>query len=129
MSSQVNIPVDLITGALTGIARATALAFARKGAKVVASGRHEDAGSALAAELRTAGAEAEFIRADVRHDDEVRNLVDQTVARFGRIDAAVNAARGLRAYIRSSGKLENRNTIGRNIGKTREQLWASFDLR
>ena len=48
-------PVVLITGALTGIARATALAFAANGAKVVASGRHEEAGAALAAELRAAG--------------------------------------------------------------------------
>lgn len=92
MNSQINIPVVLITGALTGIARATALAFARKGAKVVASGRHEDAGAALAAELRAAGTEAEFIRADVRHEEDVRALVDATVKRFGRLDVAVNAA-------------------------------------
>ena len=85
-------PVVLITGALTGIARATALAYAQTGAKIVASGRHDDAGAALVAELRAAGAEAEFIRADVRHDDDVRNLVDKTVARFGRLDIAVNAA-------------------------------------
>jgi NAD(P)-dependent dehydrogenase (short-subunit alcohol dehydrogenase family) len=92
MNSQINIPVVLITGALTGIARATALAFTRKGAKVVASGRHEDAGAALAAELRAAGTEAEFIRADVRHEEDVRALVDATVKRFGRLDVAVNAA-------------------------------------
>jgi NAD(P)-dependent dehydrogenase (short-subunit alcohol dehydrogenase family) len=92
MNSPINIPVVLITGALTGIARATALAFARKGAKVVASGRHEDAGAALAAELRAAGAEADFIRADVRHEEDVRALVDATVKRFGRLDIAVNAA-------------------------------------
>jgi NAD(P)-dependent dehydrogenase (short-subunit alcohol dehydrogenase family) len=85
-------PVVLITGALTGIGRATAVAFAKEGARVVASGRREAEGTALEAELRSLGAEAAFIRADVRHDDEVRNLVDQTVARFGRIDAAVNAA-------------------------------------
>ena len=87
-----NTPVVLITGALTGIARATATAFARDGAKVVVSGRHNDAGNELAAELREAGAEAEFIRADVRHEEDVRALVDQTVARFGRLDIAVNAA-------------------------------------
>jgi NAD(P)-dependent dehydrogenase (short-subunit alcohol dehydrogenase family) len=87
-----NTPVVLITGALTGIARATALAFAQKGAKVVASGRHDDAGEALVAELRAAGAEAEFVRADVRHEDDVRALVDKTVERFGRLDIAVNAA-------------------------------------
>jgi NAD(P)-dependent dehydrogenase (short-subunit alcohol dehydrogenase family) len=92
MNSQVDVPVVLITGALTGIARATALAFARKGAKVVASGRHEDAGAVLAAELRAAGAEAEFIRADVRHEEDVRALVDATIKRFGRLDVAVNAA-------------------------------------
>src|SRR6266540_4347642 len=85
-------PVVLITGALTGIGRATALAFAKDGAHVVASGRREAEGKALEAELRSLGAEAAFIRADVRHEDDVRGLIDQTVARFGRIDAAVNAA-------------------------------------
>ena len=85
-------PVVLITGALTGIARATAIAYAQKGARLVVSGRHDDAGAELVAELRAAGAEAEFVRADVRHEDEVRNLVDQTVARFGRLDIAINAA-------------------------------------
>src|SRR5438034_5089465 len=85
-------PVVLITGALSGIGRATAAAFAKNGASVVASGRREAEGKALEAELRGLGAEASFIKADVRHDDEVRDLVDQTVARFGRLDAAVNAA-------------------------------------
>jgi len=85
-------PVVLITGALTGIGRAAALAFAREGNSVVVSGRHDEAGQALAAELRELGGEAEFIRADVRREDDVRNLVDRTVARFGRLDAAVNNA-------------------------------------
>ena len=84
--------VVLITGALTGIGRATALAFAREGARIVVSGRHDDAGQALATELRALGAEAEFVRADVRNDDDVRVLVDKTVARFGRLDVAVNNA-------------------------------------
>ena len=87
-----NTPVVLITGALTGIGRATALAFAKDGASVVVSGRHENAGQALAAELRNLGAEAEFVQADVRHEDDVRSLVDQTVKRFGRLDVAVNNA-------------------------------------
>lgn len=85
-------PVVLITGALTGIGRATAVAFAREGARLVISGRHDDEGHELAAELRKLGAEAEFQRADVRHEDEVRNLIDKTVSRFGRLDAAVNCA-------------------------------------
>jgi NAD(P)-dependent dehydrogenase (short-subunit alcohol dehydrogenase family) len=85
-------PVVLITGALTGIGRATAIAFAKEGAQLVVAGRREDAGQQLTAELRALGAEAEFIRADVRHEDDVRDLVDRTVARFGRLDVAVNAA-------------------------------------
>src|SRR5260221_2100045 len=85
-------PVVLITGALTGIGRATALAFAKEGARIVVAGRRDEGGHALASELQALGAEAEFIRADVRREDEVRSLVDQTVARFGRLDAAVNNA-------------------------------------
>lgn len=85
-------PVVLITGALTGIGRATAVAFAKKGAKVVVSGRHDDKGQALVAELKALGAEAAFFRADVRKEDDVRALVDATVAKFGHIDAAVNNA-------------------------------------
>jgi NAD(P)-dependent dehydrogenase (short-subunit alcohol dehydrogenase family) len=84
--------VVLITGALTGIGRAAAVAFAKQGAKVVVSGRRDEAGAALAKELRELGAEAEFINADVRKDDDVRALVDKTVERFGRLDVAVNNA-------------------------------------
>ncbi|AUT65695.1 SDR family NAD(P)-dependent oxidoreductase [Paraburkholderia terrae] len=87
-----NQPVVLITGALTGIGRATAFAFARAGARLVVSGRRAAEGAALEAALREAGAEALFVKADVRHDEEVRNLVDQTVARYGRLDVAVNNA-------------------------------------
>ncbi len=87
-----NKPVILITGALTGIGRATAVAFARNGARLVVSGRRQAEGKALEAELRHLGAEAVFIQADVRHDDEVHSLVDQAVARFGRLDVAVNNA-------------------------------------
>src|ERR1700694_2278689 len=85
-------PVVLITGALTGIGRATALAFAREGARVVISGRRSDEGQKLAAELQKLGAEAEFLRSDVRHEDDVRSLIDKAVARVGRLDVAVNTA-------------------------------------
>jgi NAD(P)-dependent dehydrogenase (short-subunit alcohol dehydrogenase family) len=87
-----NTPVVLITGALTGIGRAAAFAFAREGYRVVVSGRHEDAGQSLAAELREFGGKTEFIRADVRREDDVRSVIDQTIARFGRLDAAINSA-------------------------------------
>lgn len=85
-------PVVLITGALAGIGRATALAFAREGACLVVSGRREEAGQALVAELRGLGSEAEFVRVDVRDEAEVRALVERAVARFGRLDVAVNNA-------------------------------------
>jgi NAD(P)-dependent dehydrogenase (short-subunit alcohol dehydrogenase family) len=85
-------PVVLITGALTGIGRATAIAFAKEGARLVVSGRNEAEGKVLDAMLRGLGAEAEFVLADVRHEKDISNLVDTAVARFGRLDIAVNNA-------------------------------------
>jgi NAD(P)-dependent dehydrogenase (short-subunit alcohol dehydrogenase family) len=85
-------PVVLITGGLTGIGRAAAVAFAKKGAKVAVAGRRDEVGKELVKELRSLGAEAEFINADVRKEDDVRAMVDKTIARFGRLDVAVNNA-------------------------------------
>jgi NAD(P)-dependent dehydrogenase (short-subunit alcohol dehydrogenase family) len=107
-------PVVLITGALTGIGRATAIAFARKGAKVAVAGRHDEAGRELVEELRLLGAEAQFINADVRKEDDVRHMVDQTVARFGHLDVAVNNAA-------SEGK------VGPITDQTAESFAATFD--
>jgi NAD(P)-dependent dehydrogenase (short-subunit alcohol dehydrogenase family) len=107
-------PVVLITGALTGIGRATAVAFARKGANVVVAGRRDEAGNALVKELRAFGSQAEFINADVRKEDGVRALVDKTVARFGRIDVAVNNAG-------TDGK------VGPITDQTAESYAATFD--
>ena len=90
--SKLSEAVVLITGALTGIGRATARAFAKQGSRIVVSGRREQEGFDLAAELRGMGTEAEFIYADVRHEEAVKNLVEQTVARFGLLDIAVNNA-------------------------------------
>jgi NAD(P)-dependent dehydrogenase (short-subunit alcohol dehydrogenase family) len=87
-----NSQVVLITGALTGIGRAAAVIFAQEGARIVVSGRRDKEGMDLVKELQALGAEAIFVRTDVRKDDEVRNLVDQTVKRFGRLDVAVNNA-------------------------------------
>ena len=85
-------PVVLITGALTGIGRAAAVIFAQEAAGVVVSGRRDKRGQELVAELQGLGAEAIFVRSDVRKEEDVRNLVDQTVMRFGRLDIAVNNA-------------------------------------
>ena len=94
-------PVVLITGALTGIGRAAAIIFAQEGAHIVVSGRRDRQGQELVAELQGLGAEAIVVRTDVRNEDDVRNLVDQTVKRFGRLDIAVNnaATEGLRGLV------------------------------
>jgi NAD(P)-dependent dehydrogenase (short-subunit alcohol dehydrogenase family) len=109
-----NNSVVLITGALTGIGRAAAVAFAKNGAKVVVAGRHDDTGNALAKDLRAMGTEAEFINADVRKEEDVRNMVDKTVARFGRLDVAVNNA-------------ATEGQVGPITDQTAESFAATFD--
>jgi NAD(P)-dependent dehydrogenase (short-subunit alcohol dehydrogenase family) len=106
--------VVLVTGALTGIGRATALAFAQQGARIVVSGRKEEVGLALAREIRALGAEAEFVAADVRHESDVQRLIDKTVARFGRLDVAVNNA-------------GTEGTLGPITAQTAESYAATFD--
>jgi NAD(P)-dependent dehydrogenase (short-subunit alcohol dehydrogenase family) len=106
--------VVLITGALTGIGRAAAVAFAKKGAKVVVAGRRDEVGRELVKELRSLGTEAEFINADVRKEDDVRNMVDKTVARFGRLDVAVNNA-------------ATEGQVGPITDQTAESFAATFD--
>ncbi|CAG9177003.1 SDR family NAD(P)-dependent oxidoreductase [Cupriavidus pinatubonensis] len=85
-------PVVLITGATAGIGRATALAFAAKGARLVCSGRNATAGDALVSELRKMGAEADFLAADISLEGDVIRLVRHAIERFGSLDIAVNSA-------------------------------------
>jgi NAD(P)-dependent dehydrogenase (short-subunit alcohol dehydrogenase family) len=106
--------VVLITGGLTGIGRATAVAFAKKGAKVVVAGRRDEPGRELVKELRSLGAEAEFINTDVRKEEDIRNAVDKTVARFGRLDVAVNNA-------------ATEGQVGPITDQTAESYAATFD--
>jgi NAD(P)-dependent dehydrogenase (short-subunit alcohol dehydrogenase family) len=91
-SKNMNERVVLVTGALAGIGRAVATAFARDGASVVVSGRRDEEGRALVAALRELGGRAEYIRADVSIEDDVHSLVNGTVKMFGKLDAAVNNA-------------------------------------
>lgn len=92
MTATTTQPTALITGALTGIGRATAQALAAEGYQMVVSGRHAQEGEKLADELRAAGTKAEFVLADVTNEAQVENLIAQTLRRFGRIDVAVNNA-------------------------------------
>lgn len=85
-------PVVLVTGATAGIGRATALAFAAKGARLVCSGRNAAAGAALLSELRQMDAEADFVAADISSEDDVIRLVRHAIERFGCLDIAVNSA-------------------------------------
>lgn len=82
--------VVLITGASSGIGRATALEFAKRGANLVLGSRGEEAGAALVKEL--GDARAAFRRTDVSVESDARALVDLALERFGRLDIAVNNA-------------------------------------
>lgn len=106
--------VVLVTGALTGIGRAAALGFAKQGHSLVVAGRKEAEGAELSEAIRALGVDVEFVRTDVRHEDDVRNLVDFTVKRFGRIDAAINNA-------------GTEGTPGPVIAQTAESYATTFD--
>ncbi|MDX6766623.1 MAG: SDR family oxidoreductase [Candidatus Methylacidiphilales bacterium] len=82
----------LITGGTSGIGRSTALRFAREGAHVVVSGRRESEGQAVVAEIKQAGGDAIFVRADVSIEADVKNLVETTLNHYGRLDIAFNNA-------------------------------------
>jgi NAD(P)-dependent dehydrogenase (short-subunit alcohol dehydrogenase family) len=84
--------VALVTGGTSGIGRATAIEFARAGAKVVLSGRREKEGAQVVAEIKKLGGEAAFVRADVAKEADVKAMVKFTVDKFGKIDIAFNNA-------------------------------------
>ncbi|GAA4330840.1 SDR family NAD(P)-dependent oxidoreductase [Pigmentiphaga soli] len=86
--------VAFLTGGGAGIARATALAFAREGAKVALAELNREAGSSAEKEIREAGGEAVFVHADVTRDADVARAVSQTVEAFGRLDVLFNCAGG-----------------------------------
>lgn len=86
--------VAFLTGAGAGIAKATAKAFVREGAKVAIIEINREAGSAAEREIREAGGDALFVETDVTQDDSVRAAVAKTVARYGRLDVIFNCAGG-----------------------------------
>jgi NAD(P)-dependent dehydrogenase (short-subunit alcohol dehydrogenase family) len=89
---RLNNKVALITGGNSGIGRATALLFAREGAKVTITGRDEERGNLVAEEIKKASGTAVFIRSDVRIAAECRQAVDETLRHFGRLDILFNNA-------------------------------------
>ena len=84
--------IALVTGGTSGIGRATAIAYARAGAKVVVSGRREKEGKETVALVERAGGIATFVRADVSVEADVKNLVAATLRTHGRLDIAFNNA-------------------------------------
>jgi NAD(P)-dependent dehydrogenase (short-subunit alcohol dehydrogenase family) len=89
---QLENKIALVTGGTSGIGRTTALAFAREGAKVVVAGRREAEGNAVVKEIEAIGGEAAFVRTDVSDEAQAKNVVEQTVAKFGRLDVLFNNA-------------------------------------
>jgi NAD(P)-dependent dehydrogenase (short-subunit alcohol dehydrogenase family) len=92
MSKQFENKVVLVTGGTSGIGRATAVAFAREGAKVVVSGRRKAEGAETVTLVEKAGGQGLFVQADVSDEEQVKKLVQATVDHFGRLDIAFNNA-------------------------------------
>src|SRR3989454_5871586 len=84
--------VALVTGGTSGIGKATAIEFARVGAKVVLTGRRDKEGAQVVAEIEKLSGDAAFVRADVAKDADVKAMVDFTADKFGRLDVAFNNA-------------------------------------
>jgi NAD(P)-dependent dehydrogenase (short-subunit alcohol dehydrogenase family) len=106
--------VVLVTGGTSGIGKATALAFAEAGAKVVIAGRRKKEGAEVASEINKTGGTAAFVRADVAKDTDVQKAVDFVLSTYGRLDVAFNNA-GV-------------ETVGPLDQVTEEQYRRAFDI-
>lgn len=92
MEGRLQNKVALITGGTSGIGEATALLFAKEGAKIAVTGRNEKRGHAVTERILEDGGEAIFLRTDVRKANECRRAVEETVGAFKRVDILFNNA-------------------------------------
>jgi NAD(P)-dependent dehydrogenase (short-subunit alcohol dehydrogenase family) len=92
MAGEMSGKVAIVTGGSTGIGRASALAFARRGANVVIADVNDDAGEEAVELVKAEGADARYVRTDVTDSAQVASMVEQTVEAFGRLDYAHNNA-------------------------------------
>ena len=106
--------VVLVTGGASGIGKAAVQGFAREGAKVVFTDIAPEAGKVIEDELKAQGSEALFVRSDATSETDVRSLIDQVVARFGRLDVGVNNVGNLGAADVPGGRLHDTTLEGFN---------------
>jgi NAD(P)-dependent dehydrogenase (short-subunit alcohol dehydrogenase family) len=121
----VNGKVALVTGGSSGIGRATALAFARRGASVAIAARGVERGEAVEKEIEAVGAPALFVATDVSSAAQVEALVTRTVERFGRLDFAVNNAATMEeGFARTADLTEEQ--FDRSIGFNLKSVWLGM---
>lgn len=92
MNNSLQNKIALITGGTSGIGKAASILFAKEGAITVVAGRREKEGTAVVETIEKFGGRAKFIQADVSKEQDIKNLINQTVSTFGRLDIAFNNA-------------------------------------
>ena len=117
--------VALITGGSSGIGRATALAFARAGAKVAIAARGAERGNSVVREIESQGGEAIFVPADVSRASDVQALMEEAVAQFGRIDYAFNNAASVEGPFAMTADFTEEQ-FDRSISANLKSVWLSM---
>src|SRR5918995_7234776 len=84
--------VAIVTGGSSGIGRATALALAKLGVKVVVAARRSEEGEETVRLIKEAGSDGIFVKTDVANEDEIKSLIEKTINKYDRLDYAVNNA-------------------------------------